>query len=343
MTIAIHFFGAEPDRQTNALAASAGVGRRDENSGADVRRFERLFNESPRRWRAVEPGEADVFVYAHDYTPAAHSHPVVEIARTLGKPCLYLQESDDATSCTPAYGVIYRESILASLMTPQERALAAFADDLAREAGGFAVRPKGERPSVGFCGYVGSAWRRAFYRVQGRKAKVYGLDLRSRALGVLERDPGVEAHFIRRTAFWGGTIGRFSKPDPDAKRRVRQEYLENIAGSDYTLCLRGAGNFSYRLYETLAMGRVPLFVNTDCALPFADEIDWRRHVVWVEESEMRQLGARLREFHAALTPDAFEQLQRDNRQVWEDYLRPTECYQHILDRELNRQTGDDQE
>lgn len=334
MTIAIHFFGAEPDRQTNALAASAGVGARDD-TGADARRFERLNAEAPNRWRAVGPDEADIFVYAHDHVPAAETHPAVSIARERGKPCFFLQESDDHTPCSPSYGVIYRESILASQITPQERGLAAFADDLAREAGGFTVRQKSDRPVVGFCGYVGTAWRRALYRLQGRTAKVYGLDLRSRALRALERDPGVETNFVRRTAFWGGAISRFRGPDPDAKRRVRDEFLQNIAQSDYTICCRGAGNFSYRLYETLAMGRIPLFINTDCVLPFADEIDWRRHVVWVEEAEMPRLGEWLREFHAALSPDEFEQRQRDNRRMWEDYLRPTECYQRILNRELS--------
>lgn len=334
MTIAIHFFGVDPERQTNPLAASAGVGQRDLRVGADERRYERLNAEASTRWRAVAPEEADIFVYAHDHIAAAETHAAVAQAEQRGKPCIFMQESDDATPCSPPYGVIYRESILASQMTPKERALAAFADDLARESGGFTVRQKGEPPRVGFCGYVGSAWRRGLYRLQGRQAKVYGLDLRSNALAALERDGGVETNFIRRTQFWGGTISRFRKPDPDAKRRVREEYLQNIAGSDYTLCLRGAGNFSYRLYETLSMGRIPLFVNTDCALPFADEVDWRRHVVWVEEADLPRLGERLRVFHAELSPDAFEQLQRDNRQLWEDYLRPTECYQRLLEREI---------
>ena len=103
------------------------------------------------------------------------------------------------------------------------------------------------------------------------------------------------------------------------------------------LCLRGAGNCSDRFYETLAMGSVPLFVNTDSQLPFDDAIDWRRHVVWVEQEELPQIGEKLAEFHSSLSEEQFLQLQQDNRKLWEDYLRPTECYRQVLERVLKGQ------
>ncbi|TWT46826.1 exostosin domain-containing protein [Botrimarina hoheduenensis] len=332
MTIAIHFFGAEADRRSIPLAAALGVGQRPESSGADRHRYDRLNAEAPLRWRSADEASADLFVYPHIYSASEICYAGAERARQLGKPCVFFRDSDDASPCAPPYGVVYRESILATQMTAAERALPAFADDLARETGGFQPRDKQELPSVGFCGYVGSTWRRWLFKLQGRSAKVLGLELRSRSLAILERDAGVATHFIRRTQFWGGAISRFRGPDPDAKRRVREEYLENLVGSDYILCLRGAGNFSYRMYETLAMGRIPLFVNTDCALPFDDTIDWRRHMVWVEQADLPRLGERLREFHAALSPAEFVERQRANRRLWEESLRPTECYQRIIER-----------
>lgn len=334
MTIAINVFGAEDGVQTIPLAAAIGVGARDELVGADSHRFDRLEAEVEGRWRSAFENEAEVFVYAHDYRPSAADHPAVSVARDRGKPVVFFQDSDNAAPREPGYGVVYADSIYASQMTPAERALPAFADDLAREVGGLTVREKQQRPSVGFCGFVGSAWKRALFRLQGRGEKVVGLALRNRALRLLERSQRVDANFVRRTAFWGGAIGRLRGPDWEAKQRVREEYLANITDSDYTLCLRGAGNFSYRLYETLALGRVPLFVNTDCALPFPDQIDWPRHVVWVEEAELATIGDRLAEFHAALSPEEFAELQRSNRRIWEEYLRPTECYQRILEAEI---------
>ncbi len=102
-------------------------------------------------------------------------------------------------------------------------------------------------------------------------------------------------------------------------------------GNDYTLCIRGAGNFSYRLYETLAAGRIPLFINTQCVLPMEDRIDWKSHCVWVEESQMSEAGAILKAFHAALTPERFADLQRRNRELWERSLNSLDFYRELLE------------
>ena len=64
------------------------------------------------------------------------------------------------------------------------------------------------------------------------------------------------------------------------------EFYENMVSSDYIVCVRGGGNFSVRLYETLAMGRIPIFINTDCLLPLNKSIDWKKHVVWIEREDI---------------------------------------------------------
>ncbi len=87
------------------------------------------------------------------------------------------------------------------------------------------------------------------------------------------------------------------------------------------VCVRGSGNFSVRLYETLAMGRIPVFVNTDCILPFTEAIDWKEHVVWVEADEIDNIGTIVFEFHKTLSKDSFVQLQQRNRSLWESKLQ----------------------
>ena len=51
---------------------------------------------------------------------------------------------------------------------------------------------------------------------------------------------------------------------------AKKEFYENIKRNFFTFCYRGEGNFSYRFYETLMMGRIPLLVDTDCVFPFED-------------------------------------------------------------------------
>lgn len=86
--------------------------------------------------------------------------------------------------------------------------------------------------------------------------------------------------------------------------------------SDYIMCARGAGNFSYRFYEVMCSGRIPLFVDTDCLLPHDRWINWRDYCVWVDETEASQVAERLVDFHNALSPDAYEEIQYACRRLW---------------------------
>ena len=102
--------------------------------------------------------------------------------------------------------------------------------------------------------------------------------------------------------------------------RTTVEFYRNILESDYTVCLRGGGNFSKRFYETLAMGRIPLFINTDCNLPFEEEIDWRRYCLFVESNDLGSLNRRISAHYESLTDQGLTQLQMDCRRIWEEWL-----------------------
>jgi hypothetical protein len=112
---------------------------------------------------------------------------------------------------------------------------------------------------------------------------------------------------------------------------VRREYVDNMVDSDYVLCVRGSGNYSYRLYEALCMGRVPVIVDTDLALPGGADIDWRALSVWVDRSALEQLPERVREFHAGLTPPEFVELQHRLRRLWTERLSPQGYFESVSD------------
>jgi hypothetical protein len=140
---------------------------------------------------------------------------------------------------------------------------------------------------------------------------------RTEALVAVESDPRLQPNFVLREGFWAGALG-----DTQALMGARGTYVQNMLNSDYVLCVRGIGNFSYRLYETLSVGRIPVFVDTDCVLPLDFEIDWRDYCVWVDESEIRQIGERVLEFHESLRDGEFEDLQRVCRRLWESHISP---------------------
>ncbi|HEY9887965.1 MAG TPA: hypothetical protein V6D02_06150, partial [Candidatus Obscuribacterales bacterium] len=93
----------------------------------------------------------------------------------------------------------------------------------------------------------------------------------------------------------------------------------------------GSGNISVRFYETLCMGRIPIFINTDCELPLASKIDWRRYCVWVEEAEIPHLSEKILAFHRSLSAAEFVDLQYECRQLWEQFLCPTGFFAHFYE------------
>jgi hypothetical protein len=95
-----------------------------------------------------------------------------------------------------------------------------------------------------------------------------------------------------------------------------------MIASDYVLCARGTGNYSYRLYEALSLGRIPVFVDTDCVLPYDFAIDWPSYGVWIDRRSVKHIGERVAEFHAGLSDEGFMELQRRCRLLWEEYLSP---------------------
>ncbi|WP_452218806.1 hypothetical protein [Lacinutrix undariae] len=146
-------------------------------------------------------------------------------------------------------------------------------------------------PIVGFCGYAEGRLLPTLKRYIKAYLKVIkslfirntddanpvfiAPKYRSHCLQLLQKSSGITTHFIRRSQYRAG-----AQTITD-RQRSTQAFFDNMTASQYVLCVRGAGNFSVRLYETLAMGRIPVYVHTDGFLPLQDVIDWKQHMVWV--------------------------------------------------------------
>jgi hypothetical protein len=192
------------------------------------------------------------------------------------------------------------------------------------------VRNKGARPRIGFCGYasissvksIGFAMRTlirnitsALHLSSDEPQEPYpAVLLRQQVLESLEHSPLVEAAFIRRAQYKAGVSNQ------EQERSTKREFFNNIRDTDYTVCVRGGGNFSVRLYETLAMGRIPILIDTDCLLPYANDPRWRECCVYVERGEISNVAEKVSDFHARLSEDDFLEIQHRARRFWEECL-----------------------
>lgn len=112
---------------------------------------------------------------------------------------------------------------------------------------------------------------------------------------------------IERTQpFWNDTGGH---------RAFKQQYAQKILQSRYVLCPRGIGTSTFRLFETLQSGRVPVILS-DAWVPPAG-IDWSAVSLRVPERDL----ARLPEICREALP-RWDDMAREARRVWEQWFSP---------------------
>ncbi len=140
-----------------------------------------------------------------------------------------------------------------------------------------------------------------------------GTVIRNRGLATLRKSEIIEADIVTRDAYFGFH-------SMDKRTRMRQEYVEHMLRNDYIFCPRGAGNYSLRLFETIASGRIPILIDTDLVMPFADVIPWQEIAVWVPMSEIDRLDEHVVAFHTRLGEHGYRALQTRLRDICERYL-----------------------
>ena len=123
----------------------------------------------------------------------------------------------------------------------------------------------------------------------------------------------IKCDFVLRRGFWAAGMD---------KRIARKEYFTNMENNLFVFCYRGAGNFSYRLYETFMMGRIPIFINTDCVLPYWDEIEKHNLGLIINEEDIISKKINLIETiknYYNDNKDSLTDIQKNNRYLWEKY------------------------
>jgi len=133
---------------------------------------------------------------------------------------------------------------------------------------------------------------------------------RGRLLHSLENSKGLKTNFLLRSHYKAGATTTANK------NKVEKEFYENIYSNLFTLCLRGMGNYSVRFYQTLAMGRIPVLIDTDSQLAFAKQIAYENIIVKIPYQDRFNSVSYLQEFLRDKTPVDIENIQKECRRVW---------------------------
>ena len=115
-----------------------------------------------------------------------------------------------------------------------------------------------------FCSFVGSITH----------------DIRPKVLIPLQDKPG----YVIQAFEWVQDV-------PEDRQAIFQNVLWN---SRFTLCPRGYGANSYRIYEAMQAGSIPVYVSDKFMLSWSDEIDWNEFCVIIPEDKVLETDTILR-------------------------------------------------
>lgn len=306
----------------------------------------RQFNFDSRYYKITQnPNGANFVFLPYNYWLLKRDEPrlidaYIQEMEKLKKPLLIDAVSDKIKEIPIPNSIALRYSYYRSRLKESDIVIPVYAEDLllSHKGGKLVIREKNQRPSIGFAGWSSLP----FFKYPKTYIKdfplfllsfftsrfdVYrkGVLLREKALNILEHSPLIDTHFIRRKSFSGNI--KTAEKDIDA---LRKEFVNNILESDYTLCIRGDANQSTRFFETLSLGRIPIFVDTNMALPLTDFIDYRDFCIFVDYRELKNIDKIIQSFHDSVSPEKFKYMQKRAREVYEKYLRVNAYTKYLM-------------
>lgn len=321
------------------------------------------FNQSSPLTVVSDPRDAEWFMLPMHWTyylrnnknKISEANHLADLATKHGKKIIVWFKGDLMPVVPYENAVTFLPGIVQPKAKPNQRACPVFIDDpiLKFKDKQIFYRKKSDKATVGFCGYaetplIKSLWglirgvQLNFQSILGK----FDYDaipiipptlIRARVLKLLMKQREVETNFVIRSRYFDKSnhlravnhSTAVHSNTSTSKDDAVQKFYNNILESDYVLCLRGYGNWSYRFYETLACGRIPVFVNTECVLPAESKIDWRQYCVWIDISEIKYIGEKIADFHNSLSPCQFIELQAACRRLWEEQLTPEGFMNHF--------------
>lgn len=272
---------------------------------------------------------------------------IIDQCIRLGKWVLLFYKSDQDDNVRFNYErlLIFRTSFYKSTRRVNEFAMPVWSGDVLHEASRLGIKPTGEIDQViSFCGqgvavssisyFLGWIYYSSIKTLSQRLfssnrflSRYYSF-LRQDILSSLERS-SLKTAFVVRDRYFGGAWRGWGKFDLAAYKQARLEYLENMVSSQFVVCIRGGGNYSLRFYEALSLGKIPILIDTDCVLPFDDQIDWDQHCIVVPVSKLGDLQCYISDWLKRSAP--YEQVGQNNRELWENWLSPESFFSKTRD------------
>lgn len=225
--------------------------------------------------------------------------------------------------------IVYRQSGYRSKLRTNERTAPFFLSDpieffLETREEDVVMERLQEKPIVGFCGMAPHGVvtgikectqiirRNVFNKPFDKQEILSSSNLRYKTLEKFANSQKFESNYIIRQKYRGGS------QSPENRKKTTNEYYKNQIDSDFVVCVRGVGNFSLRFYESLAMGSIPIFIDTDSPLPDISPLNWNEYIVVIDKKNISRADELVVKWMDG--KNLFEQKQKC-RELWKSHFR----------------------
>jgi hypothetical protein len=151
----------------------------------------------------------------------------------------------------------------------------------------------------------------------------------AREAGHSSWDPNGPGARIRRAMFRGfnGQPGCVMRVNKTFDKGAIHGFVRDMTSCRFALCPRGYGRTSFRLFEAMDLGAVPVYIYDEPWTPFSNELDWNEFCIMCPEAELPGLYDRLRLIDAA----TWTRMQKRGRDVYHAYFTLGATCQRILE------------
>lgn len=116
--------------------------------------------------------------------------------------------------------------------------------------------------------------------------------------------------------------------NPQISQNALHNFINTTLRSKYTLCPRGYGTTSFRLYEAMQLNTVPVYISDVHDLPWSDELDWNEFCVLIKPNEIN----RIKEILKKISEDDYNTILNKCKQVYEKCFTLGGMYDNIIRR-----------
>lgn len=204
------------------------------------------------------------------------------------------------------------------------------------------ILPKSSKPAIGFCGTTSSigklsnisktllpssiaksvlAQGKVARQVNIRIREGMSLQLRERAIKTLAADRRIDSYFDisdpHQSYYFNNECNRI---------KLENLFVANINKCDYSLCVRGTGNYSGRFYMALNAGRIPVVLDTDIVIPWEDKF----HIIKIPLHSLEKIGEIILEHFEQISEEELKTMKLENRAAYHSFIAPEKFFINFL-------------